>query len=91
MLRPPGTKEARTGSHRDGAATHLTLSTYILTPCFAAGLFLSRVCALLRVASGVCRRCVAIRPAVAGTRGVNPSWGGKDRAPARDRQGEAYA
>ena len=29
-------------------------------------------------------------PAVAGTRGMNASWEGKDRRAARDRQGEAY-
>ena len=31
-----------------GQRTHLTLSAYILKPCFAAGLFLSRLSALPR-------------------------------------------
>ena len=62
-----------------GQRTHLTPSTYILKPCFAAGLFLSRVCALPGRESRMPAEVAAIRPAVAGTRGMNPSWGGKDR------------
>jgi hypothetical protein len=39
-----------------GQRTHLTPLAYILKPCFAAGLFLSRVCALFRAANCVWRR-----------------------------------
>ena len=58
MLRPLGRelKKRVLVLTMTGQRTHLTLSTYILKPCFAAGLFLSRACVLFRAASSVCRR-----------------------------------
>ena len=81
-----GTKEARAGSHRDGAADPSDpVGIYPQALLCRGAFFIPRVRALPGRESRMPAEVAAIRPAVAGTRGMNPSWGGKDR------QGEAYA
>ena len=75
-----GTKEARAGSHRDGAADPSDpVDIYPQALLCRGAFFIPRVRALPGRESRMPAEVAAIRPAVAGTRGMNPSWGGKDR------------
>ena len=72
-----------------GQRTHLILSIYPPALLCRRAFFTPRLCAFpgreLRMPAEV----AAMRPAVAGTRGMNVNWEEKIVAPARDRQGEA--